>query len=325
MTTSELLISGFADEAANDKTIEQQFVAFAALGLRYLSLRFIDVGTGIKNVKDLDDAELAVILGKLDEYELEVSSIGSPIGKTKLVDVDDGTNNQYFPFEEYLETQVVKVCEIAQRLNSKLIRGFSFYQPKGESPDGYVEEAAKKLSEIAKTCDSFGLTFGLEVEANLIGQNAELLMKLHRLVDSEAMVLIFDGANLVTQGYSESEIVDQFITMQDALGWIHIKDHVAMESQSKNKFVDEEALCDYVAVGSGASGYRQIFEILASSLPKISARMEARGIPGIFADLEPHLKGGGQFGGFSGPDGFGIATRALCQLCDETGISYRLR
>ena len=39
--------------------------------------------------------------------------------------------------------------------------------------------------------------------------------------------------------------------------------------------------------------------------------MKSRGVPGVFLDLEPHVKGGGQFGGFSGPDGFGVALRAL--------------
>ena len=42
-------------------------------------------------------------------------------------------------------------------------------------------------------------------------------------------------------------------------------------------------------------------------------------------DLEPHLKGGGQFGGFSGPDGFGVALRSLCRVLDYVGISYHLR
>ena len=32
-------LSGFADEAANDKTAVQQFSAFAALGLQYYSMR----------------------------------------------------------------------------------------------------------------------------------------------------------------------------------------------------------------------------------------------------------------------------------------------
>jgi hypothetical protein len=42
-------------------------------------------------------------------------------------------------------------------------------------------------------------------------------------------------------------------------------------------------------------------------------------------DLDPHLKGGGQFGGFSGPDGFGVALRNLCKVLDYVGIDYQLR
>jgi hypothetical protein len=44
----------------------------------------------------------------------------------------------------------------------------------------------------------------------------------------------------------------------------------------------------------------------------------------VFLDLEPHLKGGGQFGGFSGVDGFGVALRALLNLLDYVGIGYAL-
>jgi len=39
-----ILLSGFADEAANSKTLDQQFSAFAALGMRYFSIRFVDAG-----------------------------------------------------------------------------------------------------------------------------------------------------------------------------------------------------------------------------------------------------------------------------------------
>ena len=49
----QVILSGFADEAANQKTAVQQFAAFAAMGLQYYSIRFIDVGGGIKNVMKL--------------------------------------------------------------------------------------------------------------------------------------------------------------------------------------------------------------------------------------------------------------------------------
>ena len=43
-----VILSAFGDEAAAQKTADQQFSALAALGLQYYSLRFIDVGEGVK-------------------------------------------------------------------------------------------------------------------------------------------------------------------------------------------------------------------------------------------------------------------------------------
>jgi len=95
-----VILTGFSDEAANQKTAVQQFAAFAALGLQYYSLRFIDVGDGVKNVMRLKMADIQKIRRLQDEYGLNVSSIGSPIGKVKLRDVEDGTKNAYVPFKK---------------------------------------------------------------------------------------------------------------------------------------------------------------------------------------------------------------------------------
>ena len=75
----------------------------------------------------------------------------------------------------------------------------------------------------------------------------------------------------------------------------------------------------------GQSGHEMILEDFRERLPKLTKRLKRRGIPGVFVDLEPHLKGGGQFGGFSGPDGLGVALRSLCQILDFVGIGYHLR
>ena len=87
-----ILLTGFADEAALHKTIDQQFAAFAALGLRYFSIRFVDAGNGVKNVMQLDDDEIDRVLAAMEEYGLSVSSIGSPIGKVKLLDANCPAN-----------------------------------------------------------------------------------------------------------------------------------------------------------------------------------------------------------------------------------------
>ena len=178
MTTQPVLLSGFADESANNKTIEQQFCAFAALGLRYYTLRFIDAGEGIQNVMQLSSGSIERIREMQLDYGLSVSSIGSPIGKVKLLDVEDGTSNRFVPFDEYLDKDVKRACDLANLFGSKLIRGFSFYHPRGTDPDLHINQAVDQLGQIARVCDQHGLTFGLEVEANLIGQTGKLLKKL---------------------------------------------------------------------------------------------------------------------------------------------------
>ena len=324
-TLAPLLLGGLADEAANQKTAMQQFCAFAALGLRYYTLRFIDAGTGagIQNVMQLDPQGIESIRNLQKEYGLSVSSIGSPIGKVKLLDVDDGTNNRFVPFQDYLQKDVRRACDLANQFDCKLIRGFSFYHPKGSDPYAHLPQAIDQIGQITRLCDSYGLTYGLEVEANLVGQTGKLLAQVHSAVSHPALVLVFDGANLVCQGMSTDEVFDEYLAMKPGLGWIHIKDYKKPSNASSH--VDEESLKAFVPANLGDSGHEAIFRDLMTSYPELVERLRARGIPGLFIDLEPHVKGGGQFGGFSGPDGFGVALRGLCKVLDYVGFPYKLR
>src|SRR4051812_27714039 len=220
-----VILSGFGDEAANQKTAEQQFCAFAALGLQYYSIRFIDAGNGIKNVMQLTKQEIAKIRHLEGEYGLNVATLGSPIGKVKLLDVEDGTKNRFVPFKKYLKEEVQKACELAHAFETKLIRGFSFYHPKGADPKEYVSQAVEQLGQIAETCHRSDLTYGLEVEANLVGQTGQLIAELHRRVNHPALVTVFDAGNIVSQGYTADETFAQYLAMKPSIGWIHIKDY----------------------------------------------------------------------------------------------------
>ncbi len=320
-----VILSGFADEAANQKTVEQQFSAFAALGLQFYTIRFIDAGGGVKNVMKLTKSEINKIRHLEGEYGLNVASLGSPIGKVKLLDVDDKTKNEYIPFPKYLERDVAKACELAHAFETKLIRGFSFYHPRGTDPREHLPQTVDQLGQIAEACHRSDLTFGLEIEANLVGQSGELLAEIHRQVDHPAMVLIFDAGNIVTQGCSADEVLAQYRAMKRGIGWMHIKDYRHPSPVTKTDHVDEEALKHFVPADIGDSGHEAILRDFANILPKLERKLKRRGIPGVFLDLEPHLKGGGQFGGFSGPDGMGVALRGLCKVLDYVGIEYHLR
>jgi sugar phosphate isomerase/epimerase len=318
-------LSGFADEAAVQKTAVEQFAAFAALGLQYYSLRFVDVGTGVKNVMNLTLAEIRRLRHCQDQFGLNVSSIGSPIGKVKLVDVDDGTKNRYVPFKKYLAGEVKKACELAHAFEAKLIRGFSFYHPKGSDVREHLPQAVDQLGQIAEACHRADLTYGLEVEANLVGANGDILAEIYQQVNHPGMVLVFDAANILVQGYSSAEVYQQYLAMKPGLGWLHIKDYRAAPRGEKGGHVDEEALAQFVPADIGDCAHEAILRDFARILPAVERKLRRRGIPGVFLDLEPHLKGGGQFGGFSGPDGMGVAVRSLCRVLDYVGIGYHLR
>ncbi len=320
-----VILTGFADEAANQKTAEQQFSAFAALGLQYYSIRFIDVGGGVKNVMKLNKSEINKIRHLEGEYGLNVSSLGSPIGKVKLLDVEDGTKNQYIPFSKYLANDVNKACEMAHAFETKLIRGFSFYHPRGTDPMEHMSQVTDQLGQIAETCHRSDLTYGLEVEANLVGQSGETMAELHRRVNHPALVLIFDAGNIVTQGCTPDEVFQQYQMMKKGLGWMHIKDYRHPSPIKRTDVVDEEALKHFVPADVGDSGHELILRDFRELIPTLEKKLTRRGIPGVFLDLEPHVKGGGQFGGFSGPDGMGIALRGLCRVLDYAGIGYHLR
>jgi len=322
-----ILLSAFADEAANHKSAVEQLSSLAAIGLRYYTPRFVDVaGDGeVQHVVDLKNNQYKRLAKLHDEYGMNVTSIGSRIGKVKLLDVDDGTHNKFVPFEKYLKTEVAATIRAATELGAGMIRGFSFYHPQSDDPKQHIPQAVDQLGQIVDACSDAGLVYGLEVEANLIGQNGKLLAELARKVKRSNLVLIYDGGNLSHQGYSPLDCLDEFLTMLPHLGWMHIKDYRATRKKKPGEHVDEEADWNFVPANVGDSGHEYTLRELAGQLPKIERRLKKLGVPGVFLELEPHLKGGGQFGGFSGPDGMGVAVRALCSLLDYVGLGYTLR
>src|SRR5688500_2465076 len=142
---AHIILSAFADEAAYSKTAVEQFSALAALGLKYYSPRFVDVtGAGtVKHVVTLDDAELSKLAQLQKDYGLSVTSIGSRIGKVKIGDFVDKSHNKYVDPAEYMKTEVAATLKAAKALGAKMVRGFSFYQPSGEDPWKYVDQAVE--------------------------------------------------------------------------------------------------------------------------------------------------------------------------------------
>jgi sugar phosphate isomerase/epimerase len=328
-TSSGVLLSAFADEATRPtlKTCVEQLAALAALGLRYYSPRFVDVrGTGqTGHVVELEDAGLAELAKLHNEYGMSVASIGSRIGKVKLRDQPDQSHNKFIEFDRYLETEVRNTIRAAHGLGTKLVRGFSFYGRAGEDPRPYLAEAVDRLGTLADLMASEGLIYGLEIEPNLVGQTGQLLAEIAKKVNRPNLVLIYDGGNIAAQNKDAMTCFAEYEAMRPYLGWMHVKDYAIDRSLTWSGYVDEERLKNFVPADEGDSGHELVFRDLRDHLDALSKKMRGLGAPGFFVEVEPHLKGGGQFGGYSGPDGMGVAVRSLCRLLDYERISYRLR
>ena len=227
--------AAFADEAANQKTAVQQFAALAALGLQYYSIRFIDAGGGIKNVMKLTLKEIQHIRHLEDEYGLNVASIGSPIGKVKL----RGRRGRHQERLTCRSKSIWKGCQESLRarpcLRDEADPRLFVLSAQAPTRSEHLPQAVDQLGQIAETCHRSDLTFGLEIEANLVGQTGQLLAEIHRKVNHPAMVLIFDAANILCQGYNTVEVYEQYLAMKPAIGWMHIKDYLPSSDRPSGK------------------------------------------------------------------------------------------
>ena len=120
------------------------------------------------------------------------------------------------------------------------------------------------------------------------------------------------------------ETLAEYHAMREGIGWMHIKDYKIDPALQWEGVVDEERLKNFVPADRGDSAHEAILRDFHTRIPALDHELKQKGVPGVFLDLEPHLKGGGQFGGFSGVDGFGVALRALLNLLDYVGIGYAL-
>jgi hypothetical protein len=324
MAKAEVILTGFADEGPVSKRAEEQFTMMRTLGMSYYTIRFMDLGQGVKNVMELSDEEIDQLKEMHKAYDINISSIGSPIGKVKLLDQEDGTENRYVPFDEYLDKDVQRAIDLAKAFGTKLLRGFTYYHPKGTDPWPHLDQAAGQLKQIVERCAAEGIIYGLEVESALIGGDGATLAALHEKIGSDYTYIIEDVGNMENDGHSAESAYEHYLKMKPGLGWIHIKGFCQPENKPMLEAAAKRGLTRFIPVDQGDTGHEMVLRDFKTMVPDLDAKFKSLGVPGVFVDLEPHVKGGGQFGGMSGVDGFGVAFRALCNLLDYLGYDYHL-
>lgn len=240
-------VSGFSDEISSD--FKEQLNHVTKLGMSYISLRGIDK----KNINDYSIDEInSYVKPTLDDYKVSVSSIGSPIGKV-FIDDEDGFIKQ----KEDLE----RLCQIANILDSKYMRIFSFYIPKDKNADDYHDEVISKLKEFVAIAEKYDIVLLHENEKDIFGDTDVRCLQILEGVDSEYFKAIFDFANFVQVNVDP---MPAYKLLEDEIVYIHIKDALFD--------VNENVLC-----GTGDGNIKEILKDLIS-----------KGYKG-FLTLEPHL------------------------------------
>jgi sugar phosphate isomerase/epimerase len=235
------------------------------------------------NVLDLSDAQHEEFRSLLGAHGFGLSALGSPIGKIKITD----------PFGPHLE-RFARALDLADFYQTPRIRIFSYYLPAGDDPAKHRDEVMKRMGEKARRAADRGVTLLLENEKGIYGDNAARVLEMLETVDSPGLSHAFDPANYLEIG----QPVDEAWTMlRPRVTHFHVKDYDLKTHKN-------------VPAGQGDG-----------QIPRLIADAVAHGYEG-FCVLEPHLVIAEQSFGFTGPERFGDAARALKGALDERGIAY---
>jgi sugar phosphate isomerase/epimerase len=271
-------LSGFSDEIADD--FDEQCRVASGLGLRYLEVR----SAWGRNILDLDADQLEQLQSTLAAYGLQVSSIGSPIGK---IFIDE-------PFGPHLD-RMRHAADVATRLGAPYIRIFSFFLRPGADPADHRLEVLDRMRALAGVAEQTGVTLLHENEKEIYGDLPERCRDIVTSVGSPRLRLAWDPANFVQVGVKPFS--DGYALLRPHLEYIQIKDALATDGT-------------VVPAGEGDGEVATTIRHLRQD-----------GFDGFFS-LEPHLANTNALGGFSGPELFTRAWKAFTDILKTEQIEY---
>lgn len=194
-------------------------------------------------------------------------------------------------FEEYKQV-VQRAIDVAKRLNCPYIRMFSFYCRDRQADRA---EVMRRMQAMVDMAAAQGVMMLHENEKGIYGETAVQCADLHKTVKGDAFRATFDPANFVQAGVRPFD--EAFPLLKPYIEYFHIKDALMADGH-------------VVPAGEGDG---QVRELMAAA--------RAMGYDG-FLSLEPHLKVAGHSSGFTGPELFATAVKALRKILDEMDIRY---
>lgn len=283
---AKFVLSAFADEASDG--LEGQIAALLRNGIYYIEPRNIDG----KSVSYMTEEELRAVRSALDEANIGVSSLGSPIGKYPIED-------DFYPHLESLK----KALFAAKMLGTDRIRMFSFFCKKEEREE-VRPEVLSRLSQMLYIAEKAGITLCHENEANIYGEMPnevkDLLSSLPKLKG------IFDPANYRMAG---ADIEEGIAATLPSLSYLHIKDAIFSEQT-------------IVPAGEGEGQIPHLLDLVDKSVDgRVYLTLEPHlKLFGAYAQIDKHdLRGKYQFA--TNDESFDYAANALKGILLNLGFT----
>lgn len=236
------------DELSQD--LEEALRFHADYGLRYCELRQI----WNKNLMNLSDEELARAKKLLDQFQVRVSNLASPIYKYNLPEMPARENEQRDAFradftEDDTEELLKRAFEIASFFGTNKIRIFSYWRV--DDPRKAYPFVRDRLARGAELAGKNGMVLVLENEHTCNVGTGEELGRILREVNSAHLRATWDPGNAAMLG--ETPYPDGYGAVRGLLSHMHVKD-LKIDAESK-RFV-------WTPVGKGLIDYRGQFKSL---------------------------------------------------------------
>lgn len=225
----KFLISAFADEYSEN--FAEQCKAMNDFGINYIEIR----GVNGKNVSVLTSGEVAEAKKVLNDHNLKVSSIGSPIGKIRL----DGDLSAH-------RDMAKRIFETANEFGAKNIRIFSYYLPDGKTRDECKTQVFDELYALLNIAGEYGVTLCHENEALIYGESPEKCKEIADFFGGR-IKCVFDMGNFVLDGYNPKKA---YALLKNHIEYFHIKDAFytgAIVPAGKGEAQIKEILGEYAA------------------------------------------------------------------------------
>lgn len=275
-------LSGFADEIDTD--LSKQIQVLKKLNIHHVEMR----GVNGKGLVEYSVGEAKEIKKQLIDSGIQLSSVGSPIGKIKITD-------DFTPHMELYKHTV----EIAHEMETPYIRMFSFFMPENESYDPYRGKVMDQMGQFLDYAKTSNIILLHENEKDIYGDMADRCLELMKEFYGEHFKAVFDFANFVQ---CKQDTIAAYEMLKPYIAYIHIKDALWSDGS-------------VVPAGYGDGNVEKILTMLKDS-----------GYQG-FLSLEPHLADFAGFSALeqsavekkklSGEESFTIACEALRKILER--------